>query len=244
MSVRDHTEIEELLAVQALGGLEDDERAQLEAAMAAHGPDCAECRRLQAGFEETAAMLAFSLEPAEVESDEADRVLAAAAATTRDGAATRPSPAGPDQLAERRERRSRGTWRVVVGIAAAFVLLAVVAVVRSTGGDTVTTTWAQRVVPFEGDGGGELAMAYTPGTSGVVIWGEGLPDPGPGNVYELWMITGDTPVSGGCLSPTDGSLAGFVDADVSTADVMAVTVEPEACPSAPTSAPVRIATLA
>ena len=46
MSERDHSEIEELLAVRALGGLEPDEERALERAMAEHGPDCEVCRRL------------------------------------------------------------------------------------------------------------------------------------------------------------------------------------------------------
>ena len=40
-------------------------------------------------------------------------------------------------------------------------------------------------------------MAYTPGESGVFVWGNDLPDPGEGNVYELWMIEDGQPVRGG-----------------------------------------------
>ena len=238
MSARDHTQIEELLAVRALGGLEPDELAELDVAMATHGPDCAECRRLQVGFEETAAMLAFSLEPTEVPDDAADRLLDVARADALPHA-----PAATDELAVRRTQPGRGrAWRAVVGIAAAFALVVLgVALIRTPGPQDVSSNWAQTVVAFEGEG--ELAMAYAPGTSGVVLWGEGLPDPGPGNVYELWMIDDDVPISGGCLTPVDGRLAAFVDADVGAAELMAMTVESEACPGAPTSEPVQVATL-
>jgi hypothetical protein len=86
-------------------------------------------------------------------------------------------------------------------------------------------------------------MAYVPGTSGVVFWGAGLPDPGPGYTYELWMIDDDTPIPGGRVTPVDGRLAAFVDADIGTAEQMAVTIEPSSCPGAPTSEPIQSLTL-
>lgn len=157
---------------------------------------------------------------------------------------TAPRPENPaDELEERRARTgpARG-WRAVVGVAAAFVLLVGgVALIRTTGSQDVSTNWAQTVKTFEGDG--ELAMAYIPGTSGVAFWGEGLPDPGPGNTYEIWMIDDETPISGGCVTPVDGRLAAFVDADIGTAEQMAVTIEPASCPGAPTSDPIQTLTL-
>ena len=72
---RDHTTIEELLAVQALGGLDGDDVQTLAAERASHG-DCEECARLEAEFSETAGRLAFSLEPVPVDDAMADRILA------------------------------------------------------------------------------------------------------------------------------------------------------------------------
>ena len=249
MSARDHTQIEELLAVRAFGGLEPDDVAALDDLMAAHGPDCAECDRLRIGSSETAAMLAFALDPVDVAPDAADRILAAAKADPSLPAAPSiaPSPGVPgdpgDELEKRRARTGRGrAWRAAAGIAAAFVLLVGgMAVLRSVGTRDVSTNWAQTVKTFDGEG--ELAMAYVPGTSGVVFWGEGLPDPGPGNTYEIWMIDDDTPISGGCVTPVDGRLATFVDADIGTAEQMAVTIEPSSCPGAPTSEPIQSLTL-
>jgi anti-sigma-K factor RskA len=86
-------------------------------------------------------------------------------------------------------------------------------------------------------------MVYEPGQPGALLWGEGLPSPGAGKTYEIWMITGNTPVSAGCASPTNGELSAYTDADVSKSDVMAVTVEPTSCPPAPTTQPVYTATL-
>ena len=59
---RDHALIDELLAVRALGGLDEDDAAVLERELAAHG-DCAECRRLEAEHTEVAGMLALALDP-------------------------------------------------------------------------------------------------------------------------------------------------------------------------------------
>jgi hypothetical protein len=86
-------------------------------------------------------------------------------------------------------------------------------------------------------------MAYTPGESGAVFWGEGLPDPGEGQTFEIWMIDDGTPIPGGCAAPVDGRIALFVDAEIGTTDTMAVTVEPTDCPAEPTTDPVLLAPL-
>jgi hypothetical protein len=75
------------------------------------------------------------------------------------------------------------------------------------------------------------------------VIGTGLPTPPDGQVYEVWTIAGDTPTSLGCVVPSDGHIAQKVQGAFSTADVAAVTVESAACPSAPTTDPVQIATL-
>ena len=230
---RDHTLIDELLAVRALDGLDDDDAALLARELAAHG-DCDECRRLETEHAEVAGALALALEPRPVDPGMVDRIVAEpqrAAGTAGAAAAT------PDELAERRDARLR-RWQTAFGVAAAIALI--LAFVLATRPDvSVPST----LVRFEG-GTGEVAIAYTPGESGVFVWGNDLPDPGEGNVYELWMIqVGEPPISGGCLAPTDGSVAAFVDADPSSAQQMAVTVESADCPGAPTTDPVFTAEL-
>jgi hypothetical protein len=98
-------------------------------------------------------------------------------------------------------------------------------------------------VPFEG-APGELALAYTPGERGVLVWGTGLPDPGERRVYELWLIDDGDAVRGACLAPTEGAVAAYFDADLSSAELMAVTVESIDCPAAPTTDPLFTAELA
>jgi hypothetical protein len=124
-----------------------------------------------------------------------------------------------------------------VRLGGTLVVVAVaVAVIRPATTQQVSASWDQQVVPFEG-ATGRLAMAFTPGQAGVVLLGSDLPDPGPGHTYEVWTIRGTVATSGGCVVPTDGSLAAFVDADPIGA-VMAVTVEPARCPPQPTTTPV------
>jgi anti-sigma-K factor RskA len=143
-----------------------------------------------------------------------------------------------DELSSRRDARL-GRWQAAFGVAAAIALiLAFVLATRPGGGVTVPGT----VVAFEG-AQGELAMAYTPGERGALVWGAGLPDPGGGKTYELWMIENGNPVRGACLAPTNGAVAAYLDADLSSAELMAVTVESTDCPSAPTTDPVFTAEL-
>ena len=228
MSARDHSAIEELLAVSALGGLEPDEELALERAMAEHGPECEECARLRDGFAATAGLLGFALDPVPVDPAVADRILAHPRATSTD--------LGPS-------RASRGRWRAVAAVAAAVVLAAAsVALLRPRTQTIAEATLASRIVFFRG-GQGQVAMAYSPGEPGALIVGDGVPQPGTERTYEIWAITGTTPVSAGCVSPMDGRVATFTDVDVSSSDLMAITVESTACPSAPTTQPVYTAAL-
>ncbi|HWL90735.1 MAG TPA: anti-sigma factor [Actinomycetota bacterium] len=224
---RDHALIDELLAIRVLDALDDDDRALLERELAAHG-DCGECRRLEAEHSEVAGMLALALDPRPVNEGMADRILARA---DRD----RPSA---DEVSARRDGRLR-RWQAGFGVAAAIALILAFALATRQGGVRVPETF----VPFEG-ASGTLAMAYTLGERGVLVWGTGLPDPGAESVYELWMIEDGEPVRGACLVPTDGAVAAYVDADPSSAELMAVTVESSDCPDSPTTDPIYTAELA
>jgi anti-sigma-K factor RskA len=228
---RDHALIDELLAVRALDGLDEGDRALLERELATHG-DCEECRRLEVHHAEVAGMLAFAVDPRPVSEGVADRILGQARAP-RQVAAT------PDAITTRRSARL-GRWQAAFGVAAAVALvLAIVLATRPAGDPLVPGT---TMVAFEGPQG-DLALAYTPGERGVLVWGTALPDPGEGRLYELWLIDDGEPVRGACLATTDGTVAAYVDADLSSADLMAVTIESTSCPDAPTTDPIYTAEL-
>jgi Anti-sigma-K factor rskA len=229
---REHALIDELLAIRALDGLEDEDAERLERELTAHG-DCDECRRLEAEHAGVAGTLALALDPRPVDESMVDRILASPRA-----AATTAAPV--EDVSSRRDARL-GLWQAAFGVAAAVALvLAIVLATRPDGGFTVPD---ERIVPFTG-APGELAVAYTPGERGVLVWGTGLPDPGEGRVYELWMIDDGDPARGACLTPTLGAVAAFVDADLSSTELMAVTVESTSCPEAPTTDPLFTAELA
>lgn len=247
MSERDHTLIEELLSVDALGGLDEADRALLDRERAAHGA-CRECARLETEFAEVAGRLGLALDPVEISDTMADDILRAAGTKVATGALVvvpdRPGRAAADPApSDVAARRPGGAWRRLVAVAAAFALLAGGWILRdATAGDGGELAQA-RLVHFTG-ASGTLAMAYGPGATGAVFFGSGLPDPSAGRVYEIWMIQGDqAPVSGGCVVPEDGTILTFVRASIGAADTMAVTVESASCPSAPTTDPVLTASL-
>lgn len=228
--MRDHSAIDALLAVRALGALDEEDIGALERAMAAHG-DCEECRRLEADHREVAGMLAHALEPRPVGDEMVEGILRQARVV--------PATADVDEVARRRDTRLR-RWQVATGAAAAVALVLAIVLATRPGSEVVP---GRRFVPFEG-GQGDLALAYTPGDRGIVVWGTGLPDPGAGRVYELWLIEDGIPARGACLSPRDGALAAYLDADLGEVELLAVTIESPTCPDAPTTEPAYSAEVA
>ena len=120
----DHALIDELLAIRALDGLDEDDAALLERELAAHG-DCDECRRLEVEHAEVAGMLALALDPRPVDENMADRILAPRTGAGPDrrprrpmssrAAATFDSADGRRPSASRRRSRSssHSYWRRV-----------------------------------------------------------------------------------------------------------------------------------
>jgi anti-sigma-K factor RskA len=239
----DHEHLEELIAADTLGGLDVGERRELERQRAAHGADCVECRRLEDEYGEVAGRLAFAVDPIPLREGFEDEVVAAT---------TDPRPA-LERVVDLRSRRrdtprprSTGFLRPLAAVAAAIVLFVGgwAVGVGTSGSDPGSIPSDARVVAFQGNGHGTLALAYRPGEKGVYLLGSGLEAPPSGDVYEVWMIRDKTPVSGACVRPSpDGSLFAFTDAALGTTETMAVTVESSSCPSAPTSEPVFTASI-
>jgi len=173
-------------------------------------------------------MLALALEPRPVDPRVLERILGD------------PGPRASGDVAVGRRNPGLRRWQAAFGVAAAVA--AVLAIVLATGRGDSGAVRGQRFVPFEG-GRGELAVAYTPGERGLVLWGTGLPDPGTGRVYELWLFEGGEPSRGVCLAPQDGTLGAYLDADLGGTEMLAVTVEAPSCPAAPTTEPIYTASL-
>jgi anti-sigma-K factor RskA len=239
MSARSHERLEELIAADALGGLDDADHRELVAEMADHGPDCPDCARLVAEYGEVAALLATSLDPVPLSTGAEDR-LRSAARETDAPAAELPAEAG-------HARRSR--WLALVAAAAIVAVVAgavgYVIAPRSNSNQQAFADFvadpATRLVPLQGAPGQRLAVAVRPGDTAAWVVGTNLPDPTGDQVYELWFReTGTQQMQpGGTFVPDGGAVLApaTVGQDV---DLLAVTVEPAGGSDAPTSDPIFV----
>jgi hypothetical protein len=234
--MKDHTRIEELLALDALDGLDGGDADELRRALHDHGPACPECASLRAEFAETAGLLAFALEPEPVRlAVEAGRLTGASAADQ------------PTSLASHRRRRP--SLLAAAAVAAALVIGGIaganLAERRGTGASDLAALLAEpgtRIVRFEGSSGA-VAMAVSADGSRSYLVGRDLAAPPADKVYEVWSITGTTPTSIACITPTNGSIDETLQTSLAGASVVAVTVEDASCPSAPTTDPILTATI-
>jgi anti-sigma-K factor RskA len=235
-----HEQIAELIAVRSLGGLDGPDVELLARELANHG-DCAECRAIEDEMAETAAMLAAVLDPEPVSPEMIDAILAAPVPQVVAIPDSAPPVPTTDDLSARRVRRT--SLRAIVAVAAAVAVVVAggaLATRLHTSVPVRSAALSQQIVHFQG-GNGTLTMAYTPGQPGAVLFGHGLPQLQAGQVYEIWTITANHPVSAACTPSADGSLDASVGADMNHVELMAVTIEASACPSAPTTAPILTA---
>jgi anti-sigma-K factor RskA len=251
----DCTTADELGAAYALGAVERDEHASLEAHLASCDRPHQELRSLIGASD----LLAASLEPAVPSSGLRDRLMTTIATTPQDrAAAPAAAPAAVPVARIPTARSSRFSWlspgfarglAAVVVVAVAFgawnfslqgqlssrdqVLRAVAAAIA--GGDA-----AFRVT---GSAGAGYVVANRDGTASLVV--ADLAPLDANRIYELWLIGADkVPVAVGAFGGSHGpvavvglerGLAGFV--------TFAVTVEAQRV-AAPTSQPVMVASLA
>jgi hypothetical protein len=246
MTFRDHSTIEELLSVQVLGGLDADDREVLYREMAAHGPDCPECRRLRNELGDVAGRLSFALEPVPIrrELEEETLALARMQGDTVPLRRVRGGRAGL-WLARRRAHKPRLLLSRLVAAGLALATFVAGWTVRDlTAGPSFDFATAT-VVSFQAQPGkpGNLAVAYHPGKAGAYVFGSGLQAP-PERTYELWTFQNGTPIRATCLQPrSDGTVIAYLDTNLSASQQMAVTVESPSCPSAPTTQPILTADL-
>lgn len=85
---------------------------------------------------------------------------------------------------------------------------------------------------------GEGVAAVVPTEDGALLVAEGLADPPEDRTYQLWLLEGTEPVSGGTFDVDDGRAIVEVDRSLEGFDGAAVTVEPEGGSPAPTTEPV------
>ncbi len=235
--MNEHEHVQELLAVRALGGLDPEGMAELDRVLAEHG-ECAECAESAAGFDETAGHLAFSLAPVTPSLTAADVLAAARAAPRPTGTVVKlPAP--------------RRRWTGSLLVAAAVSLLVVGAVggilIAHQGTDQSAAlarylTGSQtQIHTFKGTGG-VLSAATQPGSARSYVFGnlEGLPSD---KVYQLWLLHGSTPVAGPTFLPDGTTVVLPVDASLTGANALAITVEPTGGSPQPTTTPLLVASI-
>jgi len=69
----------------------------------------------------------------------------------------------------------------------------------------------------------------------------GLPDPGDGKAYQLWVVDADGAASAGVLADDAGTVRQLAD-DFTTGDALAITIEPAAGSTQPTTDPLVVLT--
>jgi RNA polymerase sigma-70 factor, ECF subfamily len=246
----DHERLEELIAADALDGLDDADLRQLDRELAAHGPECERCRRLSAESVETAATLALALEPITMSPGAADRLMAAAKLAD---AGPPPTLAAVAAIGSRpKARRRSGRRRIAAVVASAAALIAVAGIAgyllrspkppRPYGFLGFVSEPQTQVVHFPSRGIERLAVYYQPGHREAWIAGAHISAPPDGKVYELWYLPqgSDQMVSAGTFVPKNQTVVASVHIDVAFSSV-AVSVESRENPH-PTSSPVFRAT--
>jgi hypothetical protein len=210
------TDLHELSGAYVLDAVDDIERA----AFARHLAECEACTAEVAELREVAELLGELAEQPPPPALRAN-VLAAARQTPQQTGPDVPPPARPVLGPRtRRSGRTRPTWLVAAVAAAAAVVLSVTgtAVVLNSVMDHRLQDLDRQVQALQGEqariyaimqardavmignslpqGGGRIAAALSTIEQGGVAMFAGLKLPPPGQVYQLWLDTGQKVVSG------------------------------------------------
>lgn len=232
-------ELHELAAAYVLNALDHEDRERFEAYLLTSERTKAEVSQLRetvAGMaDEVAVTPPRSLRP---------QVLAEAART----------PQLEPELIEpvRRDRRRPGR-RMALAAAASLLVAAGLAVTFRPDSDTPAEVEVAQIesaddvivtqlVPAEGVAG-LVTVGWSPSLGAVSIEADGVIDPGPGEVYELWFVLSDGVAMAGLFSPTDGGFSGVIPVDRPDVVGWGVTIEPEGGSEQPTGPILHLAEL-
>ena len=219
-----HERLQETLAAYVLHALDEVDRAEAEALMAQHLPQCEECAAALRDLEATAGMLALAVGPVAVPQTLWRRI----------------------RRGIHRRRRPARRWAVVaVGAAALLVVAALAGWNFTLSGRmgrtekreaasaevlTVVSHPSSRVVPLAMRGAEpgtapRLAVAFVPGESILSLFGT-MPNLPQGRVYGLWLGAGDRYVAAAIFAPEGREVLLAIRADPYRYDSLVITVEP------------------
>jgi hypothetical protein len=217
----DHDRIDELLAGYVLRALEGEDAAEAERLLAEHVPGCPTCRSTLQELQETASDLALAATPARPP----DLLLTRLHRDIKEDRGLR--------------RRPVGSW-IWMGAAVAVVGLTVwnavlnsrlsnevdtkkkiataVSVLSEPGFRTVSFDTKKQVASH-------MRAAFRPGDARVVLFGNNIPQPRPGDVYRLWLGNHGQFVSRGSFVPEEGLVVLMFSIDLSRYDEILITEE-------------------
>lgn len=225
-----NADLHHLAAAYALDALDEDERTAFEA----HYPACDICSSDVVDYRETAAVLAAA-DAVPAPAGLGDRVMVEIAQTRQI------SPIVPDRVVDLADRRRSRTRRAGFLAAAAAAVIAIVGFAVSLRGTTETDEFERVieepdavVLSLDGDDGA-IRVVWSAALDQVVVIGNGLADPGAGNIYELWFLLDEGVAPAGLFRPDDnGVLRTVLDVDDIDGTGFGVTIEPAGGSDQPT----------
>ena len=212
-----HARIEELLAADALDGLDDQGKRELELVLADHDPACPECAQLRAAYADVAAGLAMSLDPEPADAAAEERLAAAARAHARQpvdpsAVAERPGPSVTAPVPLRPRRDPLRILSVAIGAAACLLVAGIVGYsIRPSGEQQMVSSFTSQGnvrTAHLSSGPTTMTLYYRPGEHAALVTGTGFADPPSGHIYEVWYRSAGssemTPAA--TFTPSDGSI--------------------------------------
>ena len=226
-------ETHELIAAYALDALDAEERARATEVLATSEEAREELRSLT---EVAAAMATAAVGPAP-RPELRDRILDAA----------RAEPQNVVSLDERRRSRLAPALGLVAAVAACAALaLGIWGASVSSERDEARSALARERATAAVLAHPAAESSLTGASGRLVVDADGhavlvvsdVPPVPAGKTYQVWVIDGGNPVSGGLFAPAGGTVAIPVDGQVRDGSVVAVTIEVDGGASAPSAKPV------
>lgn len=223
MTERRHEELKELIAPYVLGAVPVEEEQEIRA----HLLSCEECMTEADAYSTATAQLALAVDPKPVPDGFAENVVALARADSAPAPAALPA----------RRRFSLPAFGVAALAVVAVVLTgALVNVVGGLRQERRITAALLRddAIRLEGEG----SAALVPESGGALFVARDLPAAPGDNVYQLWFLGGERPISAGTFEVSEGRVEVRTDMSLEGVSGAAVTIEPSGGSPQPTSEPV------
>jgi anti-sigma-K factor RskA len=226
MTEERHAELKALIAPYVLGAVPLEEAEEIRA----HLLSCEECMREADEYSATSGDLALAVEPKALPDGFADNVIA----LVREETVPAPTRVTP--------RRRRWFSIPAIGFAALLIVVAVLAgvLVAVTGDlreERRITAALLRADAIRLDGGG-AAAAVVQERGGALFVARDLPQAPGDDIYQLWFLGGEQPVSAGTFEASEGRVVLRTGLSLEGVSGAAITVEPPGGSEQPTTEPV------